>query len=271
MPSDITFTNIVCGIDGSPAALEGARHAAALAGADASVELVAVVNDPFDVDRRAGINDRTAAAALATAADELAAMGTYVVARKVVSEGRFVWDKLLDVSQDADLLVVGRHRRVPLPPPSGGQTITNILQRAELPVLVATATPAGRSFPGRILVAAAGPGHPENAVRIATALAGRTGSDDVVLVRAGRRNAVVAPAVAAAAADLREVAGAPTEVVTEGLAPLAIVEWAARERASLVITGARRKTPLSQLRSVSTRVAHAAPCSVLVMPITRTL
>lgn len=269
MRSDISLTSIVCGIDGSPAALEGARQAAALAGADASVELIAVVNDPFDVDPRAGINDRTAAAALSEAADAVAAIGAYVVTRKVPSQGRFVWDKLLEVAGHADLLVVGRHRRLRIPRLSRGETTTNIVKRAAAPVLVAAAPPAGRSFPGRILVAAAGPGHPEDAVRVAAVLADRAESD-VVVLRASRVEAAVAPAVAAAMAELRGAVGPPTEVVAEGPAPHVIVDWAEHERASLVVTGRRATTPVSLLRSVSTRVAHAAPCSVLVVPITRT-
>jgi nucleotide-binding universal stress UspA family protein len=261
----MTFTNIVCGIDGSPAALEAARQAAALAGADASVELVAVVNDHYEVDTRAGIDESDADAALAQARNEVAATGAYVVTRKVASDWRSVSDRLLEAAAAADLLVVGRHRRFPIPRLAGGHTTSNVLQGAELPVLVAVAPSAGRSFPGRILVAAAGPGHPEDAVRLATVLADRAGSD-VVVVRAERLDAAVAPAVAGAVADLHDLVGPPTEVVAEGPAPLVIVEWAERERASLVITGARRKTRPGVLRSVSVHVAHAAPCSVLVVP-----
>jgi nucleotide-binding universal stress UspA family protein len=268
MRSEIAFTNIVCGIDGSPAALEGARQAAALAGAEGSVELVAIVNDAPDVDALTGIGERTADAALAEASGEVAAMGTYVVTRKVATVWRFVWDNLLEAAAGADLLVVGRHHRLRIPVPSADQTATNILQGAAVPVLVAVAPPEGQSFPGRILVAAAGPGHPEDAVRVATVLADRAGSD-VALVRASRLETASAPAVAGAVAELRDTVGPPTEVVEEGPAPHVIVEWAERERASLVITGARRKTPLALLRSVSTYVAHAAPCSVLVVPAPR--
>ena len=265
MRSEIPFTNVVCGIDGSPAAREAARQAAALAGVEASVELVAVVTDALDVYEHAGIDEYEADAALAEASHDVAATGAYVVTRKVASGRGFVWDKLLEAAAASDLLVVGRHHRLRIPVPAAGQTTTNILRRAAVPVLVAVAPPAGQSFPGRILVAAAGPGHPEDAVRVATVLADRAGSD-VALVRASRLETASAPAVAGAVADLRDAVGPPTEVVAEGPAPHVIVEWAERERASLVITGARRKMPLALLRSVSTYVAHAAPCSVLVVP-----
>jgi nucleotide-binding universal stress UspA family protein len=265
MRSEPAFTSIVCGIDGSPAALEGARQAAALAAADASLTLVAIVADPLEVDKRSGIDEPSADEALAEASAEVAAMGAYVVTRKVPSYGRFVWDKLLEAAAGFDLLVLGRHSRLRPVPLPGIPTITRVLADAELPVLSAVAPPGGRSFPGRILVADAGPGHPEDAVRLATAIADRAGGD-VALVRAAHPEAPVAPAVASAVADLRETVGAPIEVVAEGWPPHVIVEYAEREHASLVVTGARAKKPLGVLGGVSQRVAEAAPCSVLVVP-----
>jgi nucleotide-binding universal stress UspA family protein len=44
-----------------------------------------------------------------------------------------------------------------------------------------------------------------------------------------------------------------------------IVETAAREDASLVVIGSRRLEGVRALGSVSERVVHDAPCSVLVM------
>ncbi|HEX6711948.1 MAG TPA: universal stress protein [Thermoleophilaceae bacterium] len=259
------FTTIVCGIDGSRAALEGARQAAALAAAEASVELVAIITDPLDPDARSGIDEATADAALEEASHEVAVTGAYVVTRKLVSEGRFVWDKLLEAAADADLLVLGRHSRSRPPRIGGAKTTTNILERAQLPVLSSVAPPTGRPFPGRILVGAAGAGHPEHAVALATAIARRSGRD-VVLVRAANPDTPLDGAVGAAVADLREAIGAPIEVVAEGWPPHVIAEYAEREHASLVITGSRGKNALGRLRSVSIRVAQAAPCSVLVVP-----
>ena len=124
--------------------------------------------------------------------------------------------------------------------------------------------PADR-FRGRILVADADPGHREDAVRLATAIADRA-SGDVPVVHAGRPEDPVDAAVACAVADLREEVGAPIEVVADGWPPHVIVEYAQGERASLVITGSRGEQALGRLRSVSTRVVHEAPCSVLVVP-----
>lgn len=264
MRSEAPFTNIVCGIDGSGAALEAARQAAALAGAEASVLLVAIVADPLDVDERAGIDEESADVALSEASDEVAAIGTYVVTRKVESEGRFVWEKLLEVAAGADLLVLGRHPR-PRLARIFDETTRNILRRAQLPVLSAVAPPRGRSFPGRILVAAGGPGHPEDAIRLATAIAEQS-RGDVALVRAADPDTHVSGAVADAVADLRESGGAPIEVVAKGWPPHVIVDYAERERASLLITGSRVKKPFARLQSVSSLVADTAPCSVLVVP-----
>ena len=45
----------------------------------------------------------------------------------------------------------------------------------------------------------------------------------------------------------------------------AIVQAAEREHASLIITGSRGLAGIAALKSVSERIAHTAPCSVLVV------
>jgi nucleotide-binding universal stress UspA family protein len=260
-----TFTRIVCGIDGNPAALEGVRQAAALAGPDSRIELVSVT-DEFPVSPVGSAPDeRHAAAALDQASAELAGRDVEVVSRSVKSEGRYAWRTLLEVAADADLLVLGRHSLTRAEGILIGGTTTNVIHRAELPVLVAVKPTGGRPFPGRILVAADGPGHPEDAVRVATAIAQRHVCD-VILMRVVSERGAWRPEVAAAATELVEATGRrPIELVVEGQPHEAIAEHAARERASLVITGNRGMTSLNGLHSVSERVAHEASCSVLVL------
>jgi nucleotide-binding universal stress UspA family protein len=53
--------------------------------------------------------------------------------------------------------------------------------------------------------------------------------------------------------------------VVPGRARNVVVETAARERASLIVLGSRRVGGVRALGSVSERVAHDAPCSVLVL------
>jgi nucleotide-binding universal stress UspA family protein len=225
MRSDGTFSTIVCAVDGSPDGLEAVRQAAALAGADASLELVAVVAEEFETDPRAGITSRDAKPALAEASEVAAAAGTYFVARTVDGEGRYVWDRLLDSAARADLLVLGRrHRR--LPRPMAGQTVTNVLARTKIPVLIAVPPPDGFSFPGRILVGADGAG------TVASAIAQRSGGD----------------------------------VVLERVESHEIVKYARLERASLVVTTSSSKPGVRRLVGAAEPIAGVAPCSVLVLP-----
>jgi nucleotide-binding universal stress UspA family protein len=235
----MAFTKIVCGIDGNPPALEGVRQAAALASAGSTIELVAVSDDWAD----------GSAAQLAQARAVLADSPFDVVSRPLDSEGQYVWQKLLAAADGADLLVVGRRAEVVIPP----GVVANVLHRAELPVLVAVKPPHGQSFPGRILVAAEGPGHPEDAVRLASEIAGGSATSDVILLRATHPSSAKQPAVAAARAALIEATGVPPiELVVNGQPHRAIVDYSKLERASLVLT-------------VSERVAHQLPCSVLVV------
>lgn len=260
-----TFTRIVCGIDGNHAALDGVRQAAALAGNYSRIELVSVT-DEFPVSPVASAPDeRQAADALAQASAELAGRDVEVTTRSVKSGGRFAWQRLMEVAAGADLLVVGRHSLTRAEGILVGGTTTNVVHRAELPVLVAVKPPKGCSFPGRILVAADGPGHPEDAVRVAGTIAERHASD-VILLRVASEHRARRPEIAAAGAELFEATGRrPVELVVDGEPHHVIAEYAARERASLVITGSRGMTSLDGLHSISERVAHEAPCSVLVL------
>jgi nucleotide-binding universal stress UspA family protein len=57
----------------------------------------------------------------------------------------------------------------------------------------------------------------------------------------------------------------PVILDAPGHLPGAVADAARDFNAALVITGSRRLTGLPALRSVSERIAHDAPCSVLVV------
>jgi nucleotide-binding universal stress UspA family protein len=66
-------------------------------------------------------------------------------------------------------------------------------------------------------------------------------------------------------ADLFEVTGIkPTVVELDGKPSERIVETAGQEQVSLIVVGSRGLGGLKALGSVSERVVHTAPCSVLV-------
>jgi nucleotide-binding universal stress UspA family protein len=261
---DHPFGLIVCGVDGSPSALEAVRQAGALAGPNTTIELVAVT------DERGGgqtggtvLSKRFAQEALEQATAELAHGPARVTSRTV--NGHPAATKLLEEAADADLLVVARHGYSRIGGILVGSTATKVLHKAEVPVLVTMPPPAGQTFPGRVVVAADGPGHPEDAVRLGTALAEHHGAD-VSLLRVDWSRRHKRPEIADAVAGLQERTGVtPVESLLGGAAHRVIPEYAGREHASLVITGSRHLTGVHALRSVSERVAHESPCSVLVL------
>jgi nucleotide-binding universal stress UspA family protein len=265
------FAKIVCGIDGNPAALEGVRQAAALVDPGGTIELAAVADDRLDVQVAAEPRPLFGPDALAEAFSKahavLADSELRVVDRALQNDGLYQWDALLDeaADADADLLVLGRHHLTRGEGFLIGSMTTNVLHQADLPVLAAVKPPNGLPFPGRILVAADGPGHPEAAVRLAAQIARRSGSE-VILLRVSDDRGVGQPEVAAAVAELTELTGArPVEVAVSGSPHHAIAESATAEHASLVITGSRDLPWVETFDSVSERVAHEAACSVLVV------
>lgn len=257
------FGLIAVGVDGSNAALEAVRQAAALAGPNSTIELIAV-HDDWSIGPKTGplLTAVTADRALAAAEAELAHTPARVITRAVA--GHPAWKALLAESRRADLLVVGRHGHSRVGGIVTGSTATHLLHRAEVPLLLATRPPHG-SFPDRIVVAAGGTDHPQDAVEMAALIADRRPAD-VTLLRVDWSRAAKPAAVREAVEHLASACGKePEDLIVGGTPHREIAEYAEREGAALVILGSRRLTGLRSFRSVSERVAHECACSVLVV------
>src|SRR3954471_10811638 len=242
---------IVVGIDGSAGGLEAARQAGALSGPESTIELVTVVHDG-KVDPTIRLE----------AESELAGSSARVVTRVV--SGHPAWKILLAEASGADLLVVGRHPHSRAAGIVARRTTTELIHHANLPLLVAI-TPDSGKFPERILVAAGGVGHPERAVSMAATIAERAGSQ-VEIIRVDWAHGVKPAPVRDAVRELALATGSPPDEWTVGGKPhREIVEAAKQDSASLIVMASRGLTGPAALRSVSERVAHTAPCSVLVM------
>jgi nucleotide-binding universal stress UspA family protein len=255
---------ITCGVDGSPSALEGVRQAAALADAHSTIELVAIT-DEWGIGPTAGalLTETRAAKALEEASAEIAASPARILSR--TAKGLHAARVLLQEADGTGLLVVGRHGFSRLGGILAGSTATKVLHNATMPVLVASKPPEGHEFPGRILVAADGPDHPELAVRLAGEISALSGGD-ITLLRVDWSRRAKRPELAEAVASITELTGAkPVEIIVGGNPHRMITDYAAREGASLVVTGSRDLKALGAMRSVSERVAHEAACSVLVV------
>jgi nucleotide-binding universal stress UspA family protein len=259
------FKHILCAIDGSRSALEAVRQAGALAVEGTTIELVAVAYEVgAGTSGFALLTHDHAEHALHEAAQLLKRTPAEIVTR--TANGKPAWKLLLEESEAADLLVVGRHEHSRGAGMTYGSNATNIIHRARTSLLVAVEPPDGRPFPGLILVAADGPGHPEDAVRVAGRIAAQAPDASITLLRLDWSHRAKPPELATAVAEVRELTGSdPVELVFGGTPHRRIPEYAASEGASLVVMGTRGLTGVHALRSVSERVAHEAPCSVLIV------
>lgn len=164
---------------------------------------------------------------------------------------------------NADLISVGSHGDSRMAGITFGSVATGMVHYAPCSVLVARSPESGR-FPESIIHASDGSADSLDAARIAGDIAARHGSKIITV------NIDDDPdrgtAVAEQSAALIKAAGAkPTSETRPGSAPREIVKLANSAHASLVVVGSRGVTGLNALGSVSERVAHRAPCSVLVV------
>jgi nucleotide-binding universal stress UspA family protein len=259
-----TFASIVCGVDGSRPSFEAARQAALLTDDGAALAYVAM-----SWERGVG------ATAVATLSHEHARD----VLRQVLDQARELGvnpglvdehsddpaRRLLELAAEQDLLVVGMrgHSRV-----SGivlGSAASAAVHRSPVPVLVARRPPEGIDFPSRILLASDGTPMSDAAVEMTARIAARHGAH-VAIIGAHDHEAPFRPGLAEHATQIMEATGTEPLILDEPGPPHRAVAKAARHfDASLVVTGSRGLSGVSALRSVSERIAHAAPCSVLVV------
>jgi nucleotide-binding universal stress UspA family protein len=249
-----TFPSIVCGVDGSRPSKEAAREAALLADPGAVLAYVAV-------SWETGVG----ATAQATLTHEHAREYLHAARDAAREHDDDPGRRLLAFSAQQDLLVVGIHTRSRAGGIMVGSVATAALHRARIPVLVARRPPEGVDFPGRIVVASDGTPLSDGAIELTARIAARHGSH-VAIIGARDHERPLRAGLAEHATQILEATGSDPVILDAPGAPHHAVAAAARDfDASLVVTGSRGLSGLASLRSVSERIAHAAPCSVLVV------
>jgi len=245
---------IVCGVDGSAAALEAVRQAQRLAPAGAEVTLVSVSESHL------AVHTGMAAAEWAQRfnADAQAALDEaqkiVVDAETVLVRGRAADMFVRSVSdQGGTLAAVGSHEISRAAGVLIGSVATRILHEARCSVLVARA--GEWPWPRSIVVGLDGSDTSFAAAVVAHDVATRMGSTVRLLVARGGSSADVATeALAKFGYELSFSDQKPVPALLE-----------AAGDADLIIVGSRGVTGLRALGSVSERVAHRAPCSLLVV------
>jgi nucleotide-binding universal stress UspA family protein len=248
------FRKIVCGVDGTPAGLEAVKQAQGLAPSEAELTLVSVSESHLAV--RTGLFASQSAARL----DE-EAQSALEEARKLVgqAETAVLRGRAADVfvrtlrDQGATLAAVGSHEISR----AAGLLIGSVATRAlhEAPCSVFVARSSDRPWPRAIVVGMDGSEGSFAAAIVAQDVATRLDARLRFLVARG---------------------AAPDDLATEALAtsgyeitfsddkPVPALLEAGRE-SDLLVVGSRGVTGLCALGSVSERVAHHAPCSLLVV------
>jgi nucleotide-binding universal stress UspA family protein len=239
------FTRIACLVDSDAGTEAAVTQAIALAGDDAAVRFVALSHAHGPLEQAV----ERARDAGCTAEPELLERATF-------------HDALGRVNVLHDLVVVGAHEHARATGIVLGEAATQLVHRSPLPVLIARTRPLADG------VLAASRAHPNDraALTAATRLAARLGAELTVVHVRMRGDAARRPELQAELANARALLGRPLDLY-EPSGPVArtLVDAAEGDGCGLLVLGSRARTGLLALGSVSERVAHLAPCSVLVM------
>jgi nucleotide-binding universal stress UspA family protein len=154
----------------------------------------------------------------------------------------------------ATLIALGSHQHRRSAGMLFGSVATSLVRESESAVLLVRARADGSGAVRRIVVGSDGSGHSLDALATAQELAERLGAHLRCIVSEGGKPV-----------DADRLAAIPTEMLERDERSPVDALLGAAEQADLVVVGSRGLHGMSALGSVSERVAHRAPCSVLVV------
>jgi nucleotide-binding universal stress UspA family protein len=259
------LSDILCGVDGTRTAYEAVRQAASLTGPNGRLTLVAVT-DALGSGRYSGTALAPTRAHRVLSYARRLTKEAGVPAEAVVDDRAPVEEVLLDLARHHSLLALGapsmsRFAHIMV---GGGASSGAHLMPASL--LIARPAPAGPAGAERIIVASDSLKHSDRLVEFSVRLA-RERKTSLQVLHAAHAESNFRPArIERQAEKVRHATGGQARMcVIPGRARDVIVETAARERATLLVLSSRRLGGARALGSVSERVVHDAPCSVLVV------
>ena len=251
------FERVVCGIDASGAGLDAVRQVLALARPDSQLLLVGVSES-----HQASHAGMLAPHAVETMESELrdALDDAGEIAER--AETRFVRGRadeaMLQIAAEwgATLVAVGSHDRRRASGILLGGVASRMLHEAPCSVLMARAREEREGFPGSIAAGVDGSASSLAAAAVAQELGKRVGARVELVTARGASTpeecdvgAIEASGIAVSFSDAKALD--------------ALLE--AAQEVDLLVVGSRGLRGLRALGSVSERVAHQAPCSVLVL------
>jgi len=263
------LNDVLCGVDGTRTSYEAVRQAAALTGARGHLTLLAVSGEStvgrdhnaIDVATMSRVRVRQALNhARALAARQGVPADTAVDGRAKVAHA------LLDQAQSHSLLALGapsmsRAAHLLL----GGITST-AAHRLPTSLLIARRPPRGVAFAERVLVASDAGTDSDRLLDFGIALALEREGELLLLHAAGPESRFQPTRLGNQAERVGKALGNRGQVrIVPGRAERAIIEAAQQSSSSLAVMSSHHIKGPRALASVSERVVHDAPCSVLVV------
>jgi nucleotide-binding universal stress UspA family protein len=259
------FADVLCAVDGTRRSYTAVEQAAVFAGPTGRLTLMAVTavagagayrSAAIDPKRVGWILDRAAQIAERAGVD----------CERVVDPGGPPSAEILRAASAHELLALGAPAMSWLGGALVGDVAFETMKSFTTPLLMARPPEAARPFAERILVASDGLEESDRVVELAGRLAFELGST-VVLVHGGADSPEQPARLQAQAHELELLLPARSEALLEPAdAREAILDVARSREASLIVIGSRRRSSEHPLGSVSRRVVHDAPCSVLLVP-----
>jgi nucleotide-binding universal stress UspA family protein len=176
-------------------------------------------------------------------------------------------DVLLSEGEDHDLLVLGGTDRSRSAGIALDSTASRAAHETQRPLLIARQPPGRARFPEQILLALDGSSGSWAPARTTGTIAAAFNAGLEVLHISERAHPERGEVVEAQVSELGKIAGVqPRLRETRGHPTHEIVEAVRSSHPSLVVCGRRGLHGIRALGSVSERVVHRAPCSVLLVP-----
>lgn len=261
--SEIAFRTVVCGVDDSPQSPVAVGQALELGAPGAKYWLLSAWDPALAF--HAGIHAAEVKRDLRDQARSALqrAQDAHPEVEPMMIKGGDVPALLAGIANlEPDLVSVGSHGNSRAAGILFGSVASAIAHHAPCSVLIARAAPS--AFPGLILHASDGSPESHDAARIAGELAAR--HDSTVVTQHVNEGGGDGAGVADEAVAIIERCGRePVLKVENGSPHRRIVETADELKAGLVVMGSRGQSGIAALGSVSERVSHRAPCSVLIV------
>ena len=272
------FPNILCAVDGTRASMAAVKMAACLAGPNGHLTLLAVTAVSGSGPDAAAVISPSRVKTVLKRAQSIAE-DAGAPATTVVDPGAPPVEVILERASGHDLLaigapatsrvagmLIGRAAAATGGMISGGVAVA-ALSRFTTPMLVVRAPLVGSLHGRRILVASDGEKGSDRLVELAGRLGLAQGAQLTLVNALGPESKMNPRGIQAQARVLERMLPDASETYIEpGKAWDVILNTAKSKKAALVVIGSRRLGGLRALGSVSRRVVHDAPCSVLLVP-----